>query len=646
LPGPANKPRLSKTDGRKGSPIIDRPQGFDPLEVVPRPAPPKKGGSPGGLFSLDGVGSIPAESSQHRSEVTQGLQAYARLLRLKEPGGFDDGKAPISCGARAFQAGKTRIDNAWLVDSSRMRLVIAGDMDAAGGSNSVSIRAYQARPSKPAELQMLGHGVQLSTLGPVIHDIELLHPLMPLLLELSDASETTLAVACLPFPSLLPGGLHGAELKALQTEPNPMDDFWVLSERLLQQAVDCHGRGERSVAVSAASGSNEQAALTPEVREWLSVVFEVTSNTDAPEIQALRLVLPLDSVPTISVLASRHLGVDGSTATVGSYLIAERDGYQPRWSITLPAERGLGSALPVLTSGSTTADLAPSAETAPVPLAIAIRSPTTPRATVFASESRATNAGTLSVLVDATHASRAEPLVRSIRAAATGDIQWLVRADAATDELRPMLDRACNGQGWAAVSPGADLRQIADSAQHEILLTISDRIDPDDARALGALLDILRRHESAASASCALLAEKIIKKQVVLQPASGGLFPTGVSFLNGPRLSFGEPDVLQALPDLTYPVLANTMLLTTWRRSALAELPKVPMPGAPGAQDVRVGLDLLRQGYRNWCTTKVTARLSGPYVPRDQIDPVGAGYLPPAGWEDILNRVTLVRELI
>jgi hypothetical protein len=53
----------------------------------------------------------------------------------------------------------------------------------------------------------------------------------------------------------------------------------------------------------------------------------------------------------------------------------------------------------------------------------------------------------------------------------------------------------------------------------------------------------------------------------------------------------------------------------------------------------------MRAGYRNLCTTRHTARLSGPYAPRDGVDPVGAGFLQPQAWEDILGRVTVVREL-
>jgi hypothetical protein len=130
-----------------------------------------------------------------------------------------------------------------------------------------------------------------------------------------------------------------------------------------------------------------------------------------------------------------------------------------------------------------------------------------------------------------------------------------------------------------------------------------------------------------------------------LQAATGGLFPASVSFATSPRLSFFEPEVLQALPNLTYAVVANTFLCTAWRTAALAELKPSSGPVPNGSQDISIGLDLMAAGYRNLCTTMVSANLDGSYARRDAIDPVGSLYLRPAQWEEILGRVTVLREL-
>jgi hypothetical protein len=50
-------------------------------------------------------------------------------------------------------------------------------------------------------------------------------------------------------------------------------------------------------------------------------------------------------------------------------------------------------------------------------------------------------------------------------------------------------------------------------------------------------------------------------------------------------------------------------------------------------------------GFGNWCTTKVSALLCGPHQRRDSIDPFGGVYVEPRRWADLLERVSLIREL-
>jgi hypothetical protein len=379
------------------------------------------------------------------------------------------------------------------------------------------------------------------------------------------------------------------------------------------------------------------------MQEWLSAVFGVAVEpSDARPAEGLQLVLPRECVPTISALVSRRLGSDARATVIGPYLVAEVDGFRPRWSIALPAALDSAAVTPVLRGG--VGEESAVVDAAPFPLAIAIRSPAPPPSSLQVEGCGSAIPDALSVLVYASTTSNTERLIGSIRAAVHGEVELLVSADCIDDEWQAALDGVCEGQGWKPVAPGTDLREIAKDIRNDTLLTVSDRIDLG-GNALRAVLDMLKRDKSVGSASCALLAEKIVKKDVVLQPASGGLFPTGVSFVRGPSLSFGEPDVLQALPGLDYPVVANTLLFTAWRRTALTELPKVPGTGSSSSEDIRLGMDVMRAGYRNWCTTRVIARLRGAYVPRDQIDPVGPGYLQADRWEEIFGRVTILREL-
>lgn len=612
------------------APIIDRPEGFDPAETVPRAAAPRPGGNATATIGLEeiAVGGAAAQAA-----LGPALQAYARLLRL--PAAVD-ANARVSCEAAAFQAGPVRVDNAWLIDNLGLRLMLTGGADASG---ALSVRAYQAEPDRPGDLRLLGEGIELPQVGPVFHDVELLHPLMPVLLEVAEADGTTRAIALMPFPSLLPGGLHSAELRALQDEPNPIDAFWSLSELLLQETIGGDGWADRSVIGVTVNGGD---GFPQPVRDWLSAVFGISADQTVGQ----QLQLPPQSVPTIGALTSRRLSGDTEGFASGPYLVAEARGYRPRWSITLPADLQPNAAVPQLRAAGVASDALPTGVLAPIHLGIVLRSshaPTAARADPAAATVPPIPAN-VSVVLSGSDAERLETLVQSIRAAVSGEVEFILRTPNPSDELAAVLDGACDGQGWVQARAGAELREIAGGVRHGTLLTVSERVGLDGPT-LSALLDLLRSEETAGSASCALLSEKIIKKKAVLQPASGGLFPAGVSFASAPRLSFGEPDALQALPDLAYPVVANTLWLTVWRSGALAALPRSAGPTPAGAEDIRLGLDLMQAGYRNWCTTKVSARIAGPYVPRDMIDPVGAAYLQPERWEDLLGRVAVIREL-
>jgi hypothetical protein len=219
----------------------------------------------------------------------------------------------------------------------------------------------------------------------------------------------------------------------------------------------------------------------------------------------------------------------------------------------------------------------------------------------------------------------------------------IVRSDH-VDARLSILDAATVRAGSSKFD-GLDLRALARGSSCDQILTISDRVDLDDLAAFAELERLLLADPVCASASCLLLHEVSINKQRVLQPASGGLFPSRIAFDAAPRLAFVEPDVSDALRDMIYPVAANTSFFTLWRKSALAELPDRlgTMPDA--AADIRLGLDLIEAGHSNVCTTQVAVSISGSYHRRNVVDPLGEAYVGIDRWQDILRRVTVVREL-
>jgi len=341
-------------------------------------------------------------------------------------------------------------------------------------------------------------------------------------------------------------------------------------------------------------------------------------------------------------MASRNMD---DRATLGPYLIADSESYRPRWSVVLPPDVPESHQSPALRGG----EKVDASIAAPFPLAIALRQPTAVAATRSDDMSVEPGPGltaAISVLIDVTDVGKTAALVQALQAAAgEASIEWFTRLPDDSQDLHPELGRIFGEDGWSAVPAGSDLRDIARDARNAVLLTVADRVRLENSEVLRRLCAMVMDDTSIGSASCALLSEKVIKKQVVLQPASGGLFLAGVSFGSSPRLSFWEPDVLQALPDQTYPVVANGLLLAAFRRDALVGLPR-PQGAVPGTSaDIRLGLDLIEAGYRNWCTTKITTTLAGPYVRRDAIDPFGGAYAQPGLWGKLLPRVTLVREL-
>jgi hypothetical protein len=609
-------------------PIIDRPANFDPTEglALPLEAPAAHG--------------TPLQVSTQNADGDPALVAYYRLVRLDETGLQKEALAPFAVSP--FQSGPTRIENAWFVGRSRLRLMLAGHAPDQVGAEQLVLRAYQAKPSKPGELLPLEPALQLAPAGPVFHDFELLQSLMPVLLELSRADGTVLARALMPFPSLLPGGLHNAELKALQTQANPMDDFWSASDVLLREAVGGSDAAPRSV-VGISQEAELDHPLADEVNEWLTTLFALEPSEKigrGHKSGGFDLILPANAVPTIGILVSRQIDLGGSPFLAGPYLLAEAESLRPRWSIVPPVGEERWKGVPVVRSRPATAASGSAGRPAPIHLAIVLQPPV---AIGCGSGSAPENSldRPISALIEVADVAQARTTVQALRdSAGNAGVEFLFRLRDDSPDLRAALDGICGVAAWSAVSWDADLIEIAQSARHDFILTIGDRVRLDHPDVVATLMAILDEHPDAGSASCALLGETIVKRQTVVTPASGGLFPAGVSFAASPRLSFWEPDVLEALPQQTFPVAANTMHLTLLRKEALAKL-----PGVGRADDIRLGLDLIEAGYRNWCTTKATATLTGGYVRRDSIDPVGGAYAEIGRWQELLPRVALVRQL-
>jgi hypothetical protein len=614
---PKPKPVDPGSDGKPQPPqprpkqIIDRPADFEPEQAIVRPAPPKAGADKEGRLSLATLAKEAPEAS--------GLAAYRRMFGLKESGSV------VWLGAAQLLDGAARIENAWLTADGILRLMIA---DHAGDAAGWAIRAYQPDQADPAQLHLLGPAALLPQRGPALVECQVENQLMPLLLELSDAEGAIKEIALMPFPSLLPGGLHNAELRALQSGPNPMEAFWVTSDLYLRELVGGPDATDLSVSRITRAGSG---APNDAIDQWLRAVFGFrTSDADGNSLErsggGAELKLPADCIPTIGSLVSRSLSGSGT----GPWLVTDSESLRPRWSVVLPASWDADGSAPVLVAAA--GDEAPS-----VHLAIALRAPPVPALPTAPAPKKRRSTRKISVLLDAADPDRSHAAIAALSSAIGSGIDLLVRLPPHWNDFEAAIDSA-----WKRVD--RDLQTAAAQAKHELLLTISDRVELADGAVLDTLATLLQG-EGVASASCVLLREVSLKKQKVLQPATGGLFPAGVSFASAPSLTFAEPDVLEALPDAVYPVVANSFHLTLWRRSALASLPSPLRPLPASAADIHIGLALAERGLFSLCTTKVSAKLTGEYTPRDAIDPIGQSRLAPSDWQQLLGRVTLLRQL-
>jgi hypothetical protein len=615
--------------------IVARPDDFTTADVMPSPAPVKlsRGGTE--AFTFDDF-----DLKDPSAGGAEPLRAYARMVGIADPVGDEAGEALRACDER-FQIGDCRIENAWFADPMTLRLMVAAEPDAGASLAGSAMRAFQALPGAPAELRAAGAGITFPERGPCFFDIALSHPLMPVLIELADQDGASRALTLMPFPSLLPGGLHGAEAKALQNAANPILSFWSLSEQFRAQLIDDKGRVARSVVeVMAEADTIDGSMLSEDVCEWLAVIFGLKVNQAAPKTSGLRLVLPPDAIPTIAVLVAR--GLDDCVGCAGPFVVARTVDRGALASVSLPRQCDPGPVVPRLERrgrGRRKAGARPS----PVHLAIVYRRPLPLRLHSADSPSHP-SLPPLTILIDATDPDRTEALARQLKdQLGSTDVDLHVRWDGGA-KVCATLDRMFGAGQWRDWDTRASLRQLAREARHDVLLTIDDRVRLE-GDTLTRLLAMLDGDADIASASCLLVNETIVKKQVVLQPGSGGLFPSGVSFLRGPAMAFAEPDVSTVLRDMTFPVVANSLALTVWRRSSLAGLPDPAAPIPRGADDLATGLDLTRSGCRNLYTTLFSAAIVGNRGRRDAIDPVGTTVIAPGQWQDLLDRVTIVREL-
>ena len=346
-----------------------------------------------------------------------------------------DSRPVLRAGPAAAPVQGLPLAEAWFVEETRLRLMTTslGGTGWADHAGAV-LRVWQAQPAQPDAPELVG-GMTLPLEGPGFCDLALMNPLMPLLLELSDPSGKSLSLSLLPFPSLLRGGLHGAELTATLPLGPPEEALWRFSEALLIEALGAPGAAPRSITalrVDPVGALGVEPVFSGVMQDWLMALFGLALGLEhdaapddqeqdpgliwlatmltsgsamTPALAARRpadpmpgsiLILAGDAVPSLQALVSRRIG-DLSSERAGPFLVADRAERRGQWSVGLPLSglaflpslQPTSAPLPcpvlrgsVLSEPEPAAASGPETETVPAPmvafpLAIAYRDPPT-----------------------------------------------------------------------------------------------------------------------------------------------------------------------------------------------------------------------------------------------------------------------------
>ena len=714
---------LTLPGGGSDSPIIPAPAGYS-LASEPVADPGRPGGAAPLAVRAGGQEIARLQDLTRLSQIIAPLAAYCRMFSPdKEPGGAlreafefvgqdplveaaatrfaDQLDRPADPGGAGLQSGRARIANAWYVNEAGLRFFLAeGDAAPGGGISATdqpaALRAFQAAPENPGALQLVGmQSLSDQNLG--FFDAALLTPLMPVLLELSDEAGRTVELGLLPFPSLLRGGLHAAELAALQLGADPMAETWRLSRALLAelcpQAGCAAGLSITAIEMETSQATGAERLMSGPVRDWLRAVFglRVRPHETAPPLDAgarhvfetlgnppgppprtdragLVLELPAVAVPSLSALCSRRLDLGEHIRVAGPFLVADAVSCRPQWSVAMPLlNSNLNTAmryLPRLRAGGgprLRTGQAPGRDPhwlAPLHLAIRFATAIPPRDIQIlqplapdASMRRAASADAFALVLQVSDPARTERFLHSLAAQRHGGkiAEILLchpeEIDSAIlhDTVRNILPDA-----RPVSMPGLmDLDDIAGRMPGEAVLLAEDSVVLYDPQVVAVLDELLAGDPQAASVSCVLLHEVVQKGRSKVQVASGGIFPAAVSFTSAPRLGIAEPDCLAALSETSYPVLANSFRLCLIRKAALIDTRAARSGRAPAgaSADLGFGLDAFAAGYRSLCTSRVRAGTTAAPTRRDEIDPFGLACLLPARWDDLLGAVTVLRPL-
>ena len=580
-----------------------------------------------------------------------------------------------------FIFGPRRIRDLWFASTLDLTLCLGdvGDGELVSGE---SLRAYQFDLSEPARLRRVG-AVNLEADSPVFVTLSLDNPWRSVLLELCNPGGSTRALGVIGFPSLARGGAHHAELLSAGEGLATFEHLTLYSEARAADVISAVPTARvRRLGIRLDGAMSTEAGLQAAALTWIRSfgiqTFAVPSGQDSDAYRAGALGLHLslhdnsappdlaisaDSMPTIAALTGAAFADESAASAdqprLASFLVADEGTGRPRWAVTLPdnplllslqTDNGM-AAFPVLTGmpraiAPVCIRLRPCPSDWPtdqlLPVSVDASVPLLPRLTGVL-------AGQTLCVFEATDLQQTERFLATMMAQDGSErLSFAIlpspRLSAeALNAVRVLADYFVPGRTATLLAASGPLPGVAQllaaSEGAETIFLSRDSVILHDNRALQTLLQLLFA-KGIASAACVLMHESTEASASVFTHAESGYFPDRVGLAGGPHVVMGlRPGVLDALPEATFPVMANTMNATLLSRTVLVET------GLARLDAAAFGLATARMGYLNLCTSIVRGTTIRRLATPDVMDPLGFRRLSQGQWPDILARVTLLEEL-
>lgn len=414
-----------------------------------------------------------------------------------------------------------------------------------------------------------------------------------------------------------------------------------------------------------------QALAVPALGEAMQAAVDARRKSGG-----LDLVLAGNSLPSLAAMVSRRLTLDGDRAA-GSYIFCNGVSAKPKCVVTLPPFSSdlidlrpitAAAGYPVLTRGAAASPFA-TGRVVPgsIPLALQFQSllPDNPidlafpriagEAPLLSRTISPEDRAKISISVIVTYRPEDDlPAFAAALKAQTlsdriGNITFVRQTRGPRDsKLEKSLDVFFTDPEYVTGVQAINLAVSADqTATPETSVLLCDAsVIMTDKRTL-EVLHHLSALPQVATSSCVIVREQTTRRDTKVTLVSGGYFPWRFSLTGNGGIQFKQLDVLAALPDMTYPVVANAFRLTLVRTDVWKRLNGIDTARFPGAlQDLDFCLRAVAAGMRHLCTSSVRGICRDTFQPPEIVDATAEDFLPLMQWQDVLRTCTLIREIL